>query len=92
MLIIAIIDILHLSHRNKSCLKAQKSRRNQQKLCKVVSFFPPICFFQFTKVQFSNTTLFFLETLEKLNKKEEQCTTLTTESESLRSQMAGENI
>lgn len=34
----------------------------------------------------------FAETLEKLSKKEEQCSSLTTESESLRSQLAGEDI
>lgn len=34
----------------------------------------------------------FSETLEKLSKKEEQCTSLSTESESLRSQLSGGNI
>lgn len=39
---------------------------------------------------FPNISL-FIETLDKLSRKEEECTSLTTESETLRSQLAGEN-
>lgn len=50
-----------------------------------------LSFFMFAwfKNEKKNLFFFFAETLEKLGKKEEQCTSLTNESESLRSQLAG---
>lgn len=95
-------------YRSKSCLQAQRSRLNQQKLCKVneriflclvsqMFFLPPFpiicCYLSLFSLQNLKFKMFLsAETLEKLTKKEEQCTSLTTESEALRSQLAGENI
>lgn len=95
---------LHLANfdlfrnRNKNYLKAQKRKHNQQHLCKVrndvsfiLSFFLSnfhhlAKFFRTSKMQHFTCT----ETLEKLSKKEEQCTLMAAESESLRSQLAGD--
>lgn len=58
------------------------------------SLFPTISSFLILKSIWSLKCNFFLfvETREKLSKKEEQCTSLTTESEALRSQLAGESF
>lgn len=80
-------------------MKAQKRRHNQQQLCKVSDVVSPSPayssfflsnFHHFAKIS-KPERLNWAETLEKLSKKEEQCTRLAEESESLRSQLTGDN-
>uniref|UniRef100_A0A667ZVX3 CAP-Gly domain containing linker protein 1 n=1 Tax=Myripristis murdjan TaxID=586833 RepID=A0A667ZVX3_9TELE len=73
----------------KTCLEEAQNQANSQG-GKVGPFSLPCCcvaIFCFLG-QFLEHFL-FAEMLEKLSKKEEQCTSLTTETESLRSQLAG---
>lgn len=84
-------------YRNRRYLKAQKKKHNQQQLCKVSydRFFSLLLQLSFLDQNFAHVKKQHCartEILEKLSKKEEQCTLVAAESESLRSQLAGEKL
>uniref|UniRef100_H2T2V0 CAP-Gly domain containing linker protein 1 n=1 Tax=Takifugu rubripes TaxID=31033 RepID=H2T2V0_TAKRU len=73
----------NLSESTEEKTKSAKTMQGKRPELSTAAFFSSTVTFIFPNI-FS-----FIETLDKLSKKEEECTSLTTESETLRSQLAG---
>lgn len=75
----------NLSESTEEKTKSAKTMQGKRPELSTAAFFTSTVTFSFPNI------FLFIETLDKLSKKEEECTSLTTESETVRSQLAGEN-